>query len=121
MSTWSNTDSTDSEVNVTIHAAPEGRSVISCDSNNGTKFRTIGTDGEAQKREKTVYNTYDEDEGERGNAGCLTPLLLKSQQPHPSYKKLAIKLDSNKKIRGKKFPPCNPSLHFNFGYSWFCL
>ena len=51
------TDSTDSEVNVTIYAALEGRGVIPCDSNNGTKYRSIGTDGRTLKRDKTVYKS----------------------------------------------------------------
>jgi hypothetical protein len=46
---------TNLDINVTIRSALEGRGVITCNSNNGTKFRSIGTDGKAQKREKTVY------------------------------------------------------------------
>ena len=48
---------TNPDINVTIRASVEGRTVIPCDSNNGTKFRTIGKDGEVLKREKTVYKS----------------------------------------------------------------
>jgi hypothetical protein len=78
----------DPDINVTIRASVEDRTVIPCDSKNGTKFRTIGVDGEALKREKTVYGTYDE--GERENAGCLAQKPLKSKQYYPSYKKLEL-------------------------------
>jgi hypothetical protein len=70
---------TNSEVNVTIHAAPEGRAIISCNSNNGTKFRSIGTDGEAQKREKTVYKS-NLTSGEKDK---------ESKEPHPSNASIA--------------------------------
>jgi hypothetical protein len=76
-----------SKVNVTIYAAPEGRRIIYCNSNNGTKYRTIGTDGKAQKREKTVYFYHTYDEGERENAGYLTQKLSRPKQPHPSKKR----------------------------------
>ena len=48
---------TNPDINVTIRASAEDRVVSSCHSNNGTKFRTFSTDGQALNREKSVYKS----------------------------------------------------------------
>lgn len=73
---------TNPDINVTIRASVEGRTVFPCDSNNGTKFRTLCKDGEAVKRENDFYDAYDEGEGK--NAGCLAQKLLKLKQRNQS-------------------------------------